>query len=138
MVDCATGKYYDTVEQAAAIREITTDTRRKILKDLKGHVFEVELSGSILFSVEPNIYDEPYYATIQWTEVASTENLRVVMDADEYQEAIKPGYNKHINSAWASHVHVQEDVIGLVDRLNAMDNKINVFGDDEVIINLSR
>ena len=84
-VDCATGRYYDTVEQAAAIRELTTDTRRKLLKDLKGHVIEVELSGSILFSIEPNIYDEPYYATIQWTEVASTDGLRVVADADEYQ-----------------------------------------------------
>ena len=127
VVDCATGRYYDTVEQADAIREITTDTRRKILKDLKGHVFEVELSGSIIFTIEPNIYDEPYYATIQWTEVASTENLRIVMDADEYQEAIKPGYNKHINSTWASHVHVQEDIIGLVGKLNELDSKIEAY-----------
>ena len=50
-VDCSTAQYYTAVNEADAIRELTTDPRRKILKDLSGHVYEVELSSGIVFTV---------------------------------------------------------------------------------------
>lgn len=86
VVNCATGELYDTLQQAEAIRALSTSHRRKILKDLKGHVFEVELSNSILFSVQPFLPHEPYAVTIAWTEIADTDGMHVVATADEHME----------------------------------------------------
>lgn len=128
-VDCASGRYYDTIDQATAIRALTTNTRRKILKDLKGHVFEVELSSSVIFSVLPNVIGEPYFATLQWTEVASANDLRVVINADEYEDIVTPPYNKdqHSGAGLAAHTHPQSDIIGLVNKLNELDSKIEAY-----------
>ncbi len=71
-------RYVDTVDMANAIQALTTDTRRKLLKDLKGHVWEVELFSSIIFSIEARLAKEPYSATIQWIEVGDASDLRVV------------------------------------------------------------
>ena len=71
-------RYVETVAMADAIQALTTDTRRKILKDLKGHVWEVELSGGIIFSIEPRLAKEPYAATLQWVEVGDASDIRVV------------------------------------------------------------
>lgn len=71
-------RYIETVDMANAVQALTTDTRRKILKDLKGHVWEVELSGGVIFSIEPHIAREPYAATLQWVEVGDASDIRVV------------------------------------------------------------
>ena len=81
LVDCS-GRYADTVSQADALQTLTTDARRKILKDMKGHVMEVELSGSMVFSVIPNMQTEPYYATLQWSEVGNANDIRIVVNGE--------------------------------------------------------
>lgn len=73
-------RYYDTLEQANALQRLTTNTQRKLLKDLHGHVMEVDLMGSMMFSILPSIEFEPYSATVQWVEVADASDLRVMVD----------------------------------------------------------
>lgn len=73
-------RYYDTLEQANALQRLTTNAQRKLLKDLHGHVMEVDLMGSMMFSILPSIEFEPYSATVQWVEVADASDLRVMVD----------------------------------------------------------
>lgn len=123
-VDCATGRYYNTLEEVDAIRALTTDPRRKILKDLSGHVFEVELSAGIIFSVLPNVEREPYYATIQWTEVGDANSMRVVALQGEYDKSESLIAQGEYSDFITAHSHEIKNITGLTERLDELAKSI--------------
>jgi len=69
-------KYSGDISMIDAIKQLSTDTRRKFLKDIKGHIWEVEIAGGISASVMP-VDEQVYEGTIPWAEVAKVEDVRI-------------------------------------------------------------
>lgn len=68
------GDYYDDLKMMEAIRLAVTDGKRKFLKDLRGHVWEVELTSFTVAS-RSNYIQNPYDVQIGFSEIASADNL---------------------------------------------------------------
>lgn len=68
------GQYYDSVELLEKLRNAMTDGKKKYLKDLRGHLWEVELT-SFTTSSRSQFIENPYDIQIGFTEVASANNV---------------------------------------------------------------
>lgn len=70
-------QYIEKIELMERLKEVSTDTRRKFLKDKKGHVWEVELTSPTTFEYMENVATQPVTGGISWTEVASTKDVSI-------------------------------------------------------------
>lgn len=115
-----TGKYYDTLEMLEALRELTTDTRKKILKDYKGHVWEVELTSSMMFSTEQNLVQRMNSVTLQWAEVGDGKDIRAYVPELDYNPVINvipPEAPTYIASAENVNAYSRSELLELVARM---------------------
>jgi hypothetical protein len=76
-VDCATGKYTDSVDLEEQIKAMSTDGRRKFLKDRKGHLWEVQISAPISMQVRDTHIDQPYDVSLTWSEIGDANGLTI-------------------------------------------------------------
>lgn len=70
-------QYIEKIELMERLKEVSTDNRRKFLKDKKGHVWEVELTAPTTFEYMENVAGQPVTGGIAWTEVASTKDISI-------------------------------------------------------------
>lgn len=70
-------QYIEKLSMIERLKNLNTDTRRKFLKDKKGHVWEIELTAPSTFEYMENVTGQPVTGSISWTEVASTEDVSI-------------------------------------------------------------
>lgn len=70
-------EYIEKLTLIERLRSLNTDSRRKFLKDKKGHVWEVELTAPTTFQYMENVSGQPVTGGINWTEVASTKDISI-------------------------------------------------------------
>ena len=74
-IDCDTGEYSeDGYSKEAALKKFSTNPRRKFLKDIRGHIWEVEIT-SLAFTTRDGYIGQPYDVQIGWLEKASADDL---------------------------------------------------------------
>lgn len=74
ITDPDTDEYSDGIELEAAIKAFTTSTRKKFLKDIYGHIWEVAIT-SYAVSVRENLIQMPCDVQIGWVECGSADGL---------------------------------------------------------------
>lgn len=73
--DCETGDYTDdTADFESALKAFSTNGKRKFLKDIKGHIWEVEIT-SLGFTPRDGYKGQPYDISLGWAEIASADGL---------------------------------------------------------------
>lgn len=77
-VSCGDGKYKQTPQMMTELKSLTTDTRRKFLKDIEGNLFEIQISSELKVSNENNLVDSLRSVSIDWVEVGDTYGLSVI------------------------------------------------------------
>lgn len=70
--------YVDTAAQARAIMALSTDGSAKFLKSRKGEIWMVDTSAPVSVNVGDRYREQPYAATLSWTEIGSTDGVSVV------------------------------------------------------------
>lgn len=70
------GVYHDSSEMLDALSAFTASTRKKYLKDYKGHIWQVEISAPMQETAWDNYGGiDPYEVSIPWTECGSTKGV---------------------------------------------------------------
>ncbi len=70
-------QYIEKLDMIDRLMMLNTDSRRKFLKDKKGHVWEIEFTAPSSMEYMENVYRQPVTGSVAWTEVASTENVSI-------------------------------------------------------------
>lgn len=70
-------KYYETTEMMDKLQSLSTDPRKKFLKDTKGHIWEVELTAPTTFEYQQNMVMQPVLGGINWTQVGDTKGVSI-------------------------------------------------------------
>lgn len=77
-VDMVNNKYVDTVDQAAAIWELSTSNDPKFLRDRKGNFWRIETQAAVTMQTGDNQAPQPYFGSIPWMETGSTNGVSVI------------------------------------------------------------
>lgn len=79
-IDCTTGTIGDEQDMLDRLRWFCTDGKRKWLKDLKGHIWEVVITESLQasYSTDRVGKSSPYKVTIPWCQVAEDSSVCLV------------------------------------------------------------
>ena len=74
--------YKQTPQMMAELKSLTTDTRRKFLKDIEGNIFEVQISNELRVSNDEGVIDSVRSVAIDWAEVGNINGISVVNNPD--------------------------------------------------------
>ena len=77
-ISCYDHEYSQTPNMINELKELTSDTRRKFLKDMDGNVWEVQVTGAINISTNNETLEKLKTVQILWTEVGSVDGLSVI------------------------------------------------------------
>ena len=77
-VSCADGKYMQTPNMIDELKKLTSDTRRKFLKDIDGNIWEVKITSPISIIPESNSLQSVKSAKISWTEVGEVSGISII------------------------------------------------------------
>jgi len=80
--DCDLAEYEETVELLDAIQELSTDSRRKFLRDYAGHLYEIDVSSPVEFSQKIASVGSVTTKKLEWTEVGDGELAQIVAAGD--------------------------------------------------------
>lgn len=81
-INCGTGDYTQTPNMVDELKELTTDTRRKFLKDIEGHVWEVKITAPIDVTNEETASGNIKTVTVGWTEIGVINDISVINNPD--------------------------------------------------------
>ena len=77
-VSCYDGSYVQTPNIIEELKKLTSDTRRKFLKDIEGNVWEVKITDSINVTEEYGAAQSVKSAKITWTEVGEVAGISII------------------------------------------------------------
>ena len=77
-VSCDKQDYIQTPKMEDELKALTTDTRRKFLKDISGHIWEVKISAPISISTNDATFDQIKTVKISWVEVGSAKGVSII------------------------------------------------------------
>lgn len=77
-VSCVDGSYVQTPNMIEELKGLTSDTRRKFLKDIDGNIWEVKITSSISIATENNSLQSVKTAKIAWTEVGEVSGISII------------------------------------------------------------
>ncbi len=75
-VTCPGNKYYQTNEMINSLKALTTDGKRKFLKDIDGNIFEVAITDSI--TIENTSTQDIKRKSISWAEVGDAKGVSII------------------------------------------------------------
>ena len=81
-VSCVDGGYVQTPNMIEELKKLTSDTRRKFLKDIDGNVWEVKITSSINITEEYGAVQSVKSAKISWTEVGEVSGISIINNPD--------------------------------------------------------
>lgn len=70
--------YYDSAAMADAVKELSTDTSHKFLRDIKGHFWKVEITSPISIDINESIPPLALTQSMEWTEIASADGVCII------------------------------------------------------------
>ena len=79
-VSCVDGNYVQTPDMIDELKKLTSDTRRKFLKDIDGNIWEVKITSPISITAENNSLQSVKTVKISWTEVGETSGISIIND----------------------------------------------------------
>ena len=77
-VSCVDGQYVQTPDMIDELKKLTSDTRRKFLKDIEGNVWEVKISAPISVTEEYRATQSIKSVKISWTEVGEASGISII------------------------------------------------------------
>lgn len=77
-ISCSNGEYVQTPNMINELKQLTSDTRRKFLKDCDGNVWEVKITAPIKISNDYKTIQSVKSVQISWAEVGSTEGISII------------------------------------------------------------
>ena len=84
-IDCDTGEYVEDATTALEIFNLSTDGKRKFLKDIRGNIWEISLADAISRQEDDYIQKQTYTDSIPWAEKGSIDGISLINEvtADE-------------------------------------------------------
>ena len=76
-VSCVDGSYVQTPDMIEELKKLTSDTRRKFLKDIDGNIWEVKITSPVSIATE-NSFQSVKTAKISWTEVGEISGISII------------------------------------------------------------
>lgn len=77
-ISCGKHEYTESPNIIKELKELTTDTRRKFLKDPNGNVYEVKITSPIIISEEDGTPQSIKSVKISWTETGKVSGVSVI------------------------------------------------------------
>ncbi len=77
-VSCVNGEYVQTPDMVEELKKLTSDTRRKFLKDIEGNILEVKITSPISITANDNLIQSVKTAKISWTEVGEISGISII------------------------------------------------------------
>ena len=77
-VSCVTGGYIQTPNMIEELKLLTSDTRRKFLKDIEGNIWEVKITAPINITEEYRAMQSVKSVKISWTEVGEVSGISII------------------------------------------------------------
>ena len=81
-VSCYDGNYVQTPNMIEELKKLTSDTRRKFLKDIEGNIWEVKITAPINITEEYRAIQSVKSAKISWTEVGEVSGISIINNPD--------------------------------------------------------
>ena len=81
-VSCIDGGYVQTPNMIDELKKLTSDTRRKFLKDIEGNIWEVKITAPINITEEYSAIQSVKSAKISWTEVGEVSEISIINNPD--------------------------------------------------------
>lgn len=76
-VSCVNNGYIQTPDMIEELKKLTSDTRRKFLKDIDGNIWEVKITAPITITPEEN-FQSIKTVKISWTEVGEVSGISII------------------------------------------------------------
>ena len=67
----------DTAELMNRFRNLSNDGKKKILKDRKGNAWLVDITSSVIYSMENTSANQPTRVNLTWTEIGDLSNIAI-------------------------------------------------------------
>ena len=77
-VSCNDSSYVQTPNMIEELKKLTSDTRRKFLKDIDGNIWEVKITSPISVSEEYRAIQSVKSVKIDWTEVGEVSGISII------------------------------------------------------------
>lgn len=77
-VSCTDGGYVQTPNMIEELKKLTSDTRRKFLKDIEGNIWEVKITAPIDITEEYSAAQCVKSAKISWSEVGEISGVSII------------------------------------------------------------
>lgn len=86
-ISCTDNEYVQPPNIIQEFKKLTSDTRRKFLKDMDGNVYEVQVISSIVVSPLNNGFKDIKSVKISWAEVGKVDGLSVINNPNKTTNA---------------------------------------------------
>ncbi len=80
--DCATHQYSESLTMFDAVKTLSTDLRKKFLRDFDGHLYEIDVSSPIEMSQKVFANGRMTTKKLEWTEIGDASSVQIVADGD--------------------------------------------------------
>lgn len=77
-ISCNDTEYIQTPNMIKELKSLTSDNRRKFLKDMDGNIYEVKITSPITISTMDDTLERAKTVKISWTEIGEVEGLSVI------------------------------------------------------------
>lgn len=77
-ISCNNVDYVQTPNMTEELKALTSDTRRKFLKDIDGNVWEVKIAAPINISTDDNTLQRVKTAKVSWVEVGDASGISII------------------------------------------------------------
>lgn len=103
-ISCGGNNYNQTPDIIAEFKELTTDGRRKFLKDLDGNIWEIKITAPINISTDDDTIERIKSVKVLWTEVGDVSDISVINNPTSSTNSwvlTKSGYAApYVNYIW--------------------------------------
>lgn len=81
-ISCNDVDYVQTPNMIEELKALTSDTRRKFLKDIDGNVWEVKITAPISISTDDSTSQRVKTVKVSWTEVGDASGISIINNPD--------------------------------------------------------
>ena len=81
-MSCNDTDYIQTPNMIEELKALTSDTRRKFLKDIDGNIWEVKITSPITISTDDTLPQRIKSAKVSWTEVGDASGISIINNPD--------------------------------------------------------
>lgn len=81
-ISCVDGGYTQTPNMIEELKKLTSDTRRKFLKDIDGNIWEVKITSPISITSEDGLAQLVKTVKVSWTEVGEISGISIINNPD--------------------------------------------------------